>query len=85
MGEEASFIAICDGENIIPLASSQDHKAALDNDLGPNTGGMGAYSPAPVLDESSYGAVLDTVLYPLVNALKEDGVSYTGAWFMPGS
>jgi phosphoribosylamine---glycine ligase len=49
MGEEASFIAICDGEHIIPLASSQDHKPALDNDLGPNTGGMGAYSPAPVL------------------------------------
>lgn len=78
VGEEASFIAICDGENIIPLASSQDHKPALDNDLGPNTGGMGAYSPAPVLDESSYGAVLETVLYPLIHALKKDGIVYRG-------
>lgn len=77
-GEEASFIAICDGEHIVPLASSQDHKPAYDGDLGPNTGGMGAYSPAPVLDEDAYGRVLDTILYPLVRALKERGITYRG-------
>ncbi len=78
IGEEASFIAICDGEHIIPLASSQDHKPALDNDQGPNTGGMGAYSPAPVLDESSYGEVLDKILYPLIHTMKNDGIVYRG-------
>jgi phosphoribosylamine---glycine ligase len=81
MGEEASFIAICDGEHIIPLASSQDHKAALDNDLGPNTGGMGAYSPAPVLGEAACGAVLDTILYPLVRALRKEGITYKGVLY----
>jgi phosphoribosylamine--glycine ligase len=77
-GEEASFIAICDGEHIVPLASSQDHKPAFDNDQGPNTGGMGAYSPAPVLDEASCGRVLDRVLYPLVRAMKQEGITYRG-------
>ncbi|HOO46515.1 MAG TPA: phosphoribosylamine--glycine ligase [Deltaproteobacteria bacterium] len=78
LGEEASFIAVCDGENIIPLASSQDHKPAYDNDKGPNTGGMGAYSPAPVLDEDTYSNVLDTILYPLVYGLKKQGITYRG-------
>jgi len=78
IGEEASFIAICDGEHIIPLASSQDHKPVFDNDLGPNTGGMGAYSPAPVLDENTYAHVLDTILYPLVKGLKNQGITYRG-------
>jgi phosphoribosylamine---glycine ligase len=81
MGEEASFIAICDGEHIVPLASSQDHKPAYDGDLGPNTGGMGAYSPAPVLDEAAYGRVLDTILYPLVRTLKEQGITYRGVLY----
>jgi phosphoribosylamine---glycine ligase len=81
MGEEASFIAICDGEHIIPLASSQDHKAAYDGDQGPNTGGMGAYSPAPVLGDDAYGQVLDTILYPLVRALKKDGIVYKGVLY----
>ncbi|MBN2298996.1 MAG: phosphoribosylamine--glycine ligase [Deltaproteobacteria bacterium] len=78
VGEEASFIAICDGEHIVPLASSQDHKPAYDNDQGPNTGGMGAYSPAPVLDENTYAHVLDTILYPLVHGLRKQGITYRG-------
>jgi len=77
-GEEASFIAICDGEHILPLASSQDHKAAFDNDQGPNTGGMGAYSPAPVVDQAVHDAVLERVLYPLVKGLKDRGIVYRG-------
>jgi len=81
VGEEASFIAICDGEHIVPLASSQDHKPAYDGDLGPNTGGMGAYSPAPVLDENAYGRVLDTILYPLVRVLRERGITYKGVLY----
>ena len=78
IGEEASFIAICDGENIVPLASSQDHKPVFDNDEGPNTGGMGAYSPAPVVDNKIFGDVLDKVLYPLVRGLKKKGIIYKG-------
>jgi phosphoribosylamine--glycine ligase len=78
IGEEASFIAICDGENIVPLASSQDHKPVFDNDEGPNTGGMGAYSPAPVVDDKLFGEVMDKVLYPLVKGLKKKGIIYKG-------
>jgi len=78
IGEEASFIAICDGENIVPLASSQDHKPVFDNDEGPNTGGMGAYSPAPVVDEKIFGNVMENVLYPLVRGLKKKGIIYKG-------
>jgi phosphoribosylamine---glycine ligase len=78
IGEEASFIAICDGKNIIPLASSQDHKPVFDNDEGPNTGGMGAYSPAPVVDDKIFSDVMDKVLYPLVNGLRKKGIIYKG-------
>jgi phosphoribosylamine--glycine ligase len=78
IGEEASFIALCDGEHILPLASSQDHKAALDNDEGPNTGGMGAYSPAPVIDSSLHDSVMEKILYPLVKGLKGKGITYRG-------
>lgn len=81
IGEEASFIAICDGKNIVPLASSQDHKPALDNDEGPNTGGMGAYSPAPVLDRETSESVLDTILYPLVAGLRKQGITYRGVLY----
>lgn len=77
-GEEASFIAICDGEHILPLASSQDHKAAFDNDQGSNTGGMGAYSPAPVVDQAVHDAVMERVLYPLVKGLKARDIVYRG-------
>jgi len=78
IGEEASFLAICDGEIVLPLASSQDHKAVFDGDTGPNTGGMGAYSPAPVLDEASYQLVMERVLYPLVKGLKSQGITFKG-------
>jgi phosphoribosylamine--glycine ligase len=77
-GEEASFIAITDGSHIIPMASSQDHKRAFDNDEGPNTGGMGAYSPAPVVDSQIHGRVMDEVLYPLIAGLKKKGIIYKG-------
>lgn len=80
-GEEASFIAVCDGEHIVPLASSQDHKPAFDNDRGPNTGGMGAYSPAPVLDGASCERVMETILYPLVRAMKQEGITYQGVLY----
>ncbi len=77
-GQEASFIAISDGENILPMASSQDHKPVYDGDKGPNTGGMGAYSPTPVVDERVYAMVMEDVLYPLVRGMKEIGAPYRG-------
>ncbi|HVN71482.1 MAG TPA: phosphoribosylamine--glycine ligase [Desulfomonilia bacterium] len=77
-GEEASFIAVCDGENVLPLASSQDHKRVFDNDEGPNTGGMGAYSPAPVVDDAVTGAVMERILNPLVSGLRKQGIIYKG-------
>jgi phosphoribosylamine--glycine ligase len=77
-GEEASFIAICDGENVLPLASSQDHKRVFDNDAGPNTGGMGAYSPAPVVDDAVASVVMEKILNPLVAGLKKQGITYKG-------
>ena len=66
-GEEASFIVMADGRNILPLATSQDHKAAFEGDSGPNTGGMGAYSPAPVIDEDMHRRVMDEVIRPTVS------------------
>ena len=77
-GEEASFIAIVDGDTILPLASSQDHKARDDGDLGPNTGGMGAYSPAPVLDASVAERVMTQVMRPVVDGMAADGHPYVG-------
>ncbi|MGO9145919.1 MAG: phosphoribosylamine--glycine ligase [Desulfomonilia bacterium] len=77
-GEEASFIAICDGENVLPLASSQDHKRVFDNDEGPNTGGMGAYSPAPVVDDTVTDAVMGKILNPLARGLKKQDITYRG-------
>jgi phosphoribosylamine--glycine ligase len=77
-GEEASFIVIADGTNILPLASSQDHKAAGDGDTGPNTGGMGAYSPAPVLDESMHEKAMRQVIEPTIRGLSDDGAPFTG-------
>ena len=80
-GEEASFIAICDGENVLPLASSQDHKRVFDHDEGPNTGGMGAYSPAPIVDDAMTSAVMEKILYPLVAGLKKQGITYKGVLY----
>ena len=77
-GEEASFIALVDGEHVLPLASSQDHKARDDGDRGPNTGGMGAYSPAPVLDAEVEARVMNEVMHPVVRALRDNGTPYRG-------
>ena len=77
-GEEASFIAIVDGRDILPMASSQDHKARDDGDTGPNTGGMGAYSPAPVVDSSMHERIMREVMLPTVNALADEGIRYRG-------
>jgi len=77
-GEEASFIVMVDGSHILPLATSQDHKARDNGDLGPNTGGMGAYSPAPVVTANVFNAAMKQVIEPTVKAMAEEGNSYTG-------
>ncbi len=77
-GEEASFIAMVDGAHVLPLATSQDHKRRDDGDLGPNTGGMGAYSPAPVVTPRVHERVMNEVMWPTVRALAAEGTPYTG-------
>ena len=77
-GEEASFIVLCDGEHALPLATSQDHKRLLDADAGPNTGGMGAYSPAPVVTDAVYERAMREVIYPTLDGMKADGIVFTG-------
>ena len=77
-GEEASFIAIVGGGRVLPLASSQDHKAAYDGDSGPNTGGMGAYSPAPVVDADVHARIMREIIEPTVAGLASEGIDYTG-------
>ena len=77
-GEEASFIVMADGEHILPLATSQDHKARDEGDLGPNTGGMGAYSPAPVIDDELHERAMETVIRPTIRGMAEQGMSFTG-------
>ncbi|MBI4194534.1 MAG: phosphoribosylamine--glycine ligase, partial [Betaproteobacteria bacterium] len=77
-GEEASFIVLSDGRNTLPLASSQDHKRLRDGDLGPNTGGMGAYSPAPVVTPGMHAKVMREVILPAIGGMEEDGVPYIG-------
>ncbi|ADU92057.1 phosphoribosylamine--glycine ligase [Taylorella equigenitalis] len=77
-GEEASFIVMVDGNNILPLASSQDHKRLLDADKGPNTGGMGAYSPAPIVSDVIHNRVMNEIIRPTIDGLKADGIKYTG-------
>jgi phosphoribosylamine--glycine ligase len=81
VGEEASFFALCDGESAIPLASAQDHKRVFDGDKGPNTGGMGAYSPAPVMTEEMNARVMDEIITPTVRALARLGAPYKGVLF----
>lgn len=77
-GEEASFIVMVDGKNILALATSQDHKRLLDGDLGPNTGGMGAYSPAPVVTPTIHAKVMREIIKPTVEGMAADGIPYTG-------
>ena len=77
-GEEASFIVMVDGKNILPMASSQDHKARDNGDAGPNTGGMGAYSPAPVVTPTMHDHIMDQVIRPTVEGMASEGVPYTG-------
>jgi len=77
-GEEVSFIALCDGKTIMPLASSQDHKRIFDCDKGPNTGGMGAYSPAPVVDSSLHEKIVKQVMEPAIKTMKKRGTPFKG-------
>jgi phosphoribosylamine--glycine ligase len=77
-GEEASFIVMVDGKNVLPLATSQDHKRLLDRDHGPNTGGMGAYSPAPVVTPTIHARAMREVILPVVRGMEAEGVTYTG-------
>jgi phosphoribosylamine--glycine ligase len=81
-GEEASFMVLSDGDHILPLASSQDHKRVFDNDKGPNTGGMGAYSPPPVLTSTMHQRVLDEILKPLLVGLNNKGIRYRGVIYV---
>ena len=78
VGEEASFIVLCDGRNVTALATSQDHKRLIDNDQGPNTGGMGAYSPAPVVTPEVHARAMREVILPTIRGMEKDGIPYTG-------
>ena len=77
-GEEASFIVMCDGKNVVSLATSQDHKRLLDDDEGPNTGGMGAYSPAPVVTPNVHARVLKEIIHPTIAGMAKEGIVFTG-------
>jgi len=80
-GEEVSFLCLCDGEDVLPLPSAQDHKAAFDGDAGPNTGGMGAYSPAPILPDHHLERMADLVVRPVVRTMAERGHPFTGVLY----
>ncbi|MEW6380631.1 MAG: phosphoribosylamine--glycine ligase [bacterium] len=80
-GEEASFLALTDGHTILPLASSQDHKTVFDNDRGPNTGGMGAYSPAPVITEEMHQKIMSRIMVPAIEGLARLGITYRGVLY----
>jgi len=77
-GEEASFIVMCDGKNVLPLATSQDHKRLLDADQGPNTGGMGAYSPAPIVTPQVHSRAMREIILPTIRGMEADGITFTG-------
>ncbi|HQS30922.1 phosphoribosylamine--glycine ligase [Polaromonas sp.] len=77
-GEEASFIVMCDGKNVAAMATSQDHKRLLDGDQGPNTGGMGAYSPAPVVTPEVHARAMREIILPTIKGMEKDGITYTG-------
>jgi phosphoribosylamine--glycine ligase len=78
LGEEASFMVFTDGETIVPMVSSQDHKRVFDGDAGPNTGGMGAYSPAPIITPEFEKEIVDTIMRPVIEGMKSDGIKYKG-------
>ena len=80
-GEEASFLAFTDGETVLPLPTSQDHKPIFDNDRGPNTGGMGAYSPAPVVNEKVHREVMEKIMIPTVRGMAQEGRKYRGVLY----
>ena len=77
-GEEASFIVMCDGKNVVVMATSQDHKRLLDGDQGPNTGGMGAYSPAPVVTPDVHARAMREIILPTIKGMEKDGITFTG-------
>jgi phosphoribosylamine--glycine ligase len=81
VGEEASYIAFTDGKTILPMASSQDHKPIFDEDQGPNTGGMGAYSPAPVVTEEVHERIIEKILRPIIYGMEEEGRTYKGVLY----
>ena len=82
IGEEASFFVFTDGKNFVPLQSSQDHKSVYDGDEGPNTGGMGAYSPAPIVNEKIRKKIIDSIVKPTINAMKSEGILYKGILYI---
>jgi len=81
VGEEASFFALCDGRNALPLATAQDHKTAFDGDMGPNTGGMGAYSPAPVMTDEMCQKTMERIILPTMRAMEQDGRPFKGVLY----
>jgi phosphoribosylamine--glycine ligase len=81
VGEEMSFFALCDGEHVLPLIAAQDHKRAFDNDKGPNTGGMGAYSPAPIFDAAMQKRTMDEIILPTARAMAADGMPFKGVFY----
>jgi len=81
IGEEASFFALCDGTNAISFATAQDHKAVYDGDKGPNTGGMGAYSPAPIVDDAMHAVVMREIINPTMKTMKDMGTPFTGVLY----
>ena len=81
VGEEMSFFALCDGEHVLPLIAAQDHKRAFDNDKGPNTGGMGAYSPAPIFDAAMQKRTMDEIILPTARAMAADGTPFKGVLY----
>ena len=78
LGEEVSILALSDGQTILPLASSQDHKRAYDHDRGPNTGGMGAYSPCPFVSEEKFNEIIDLAIRPMIKGMASEGIPYRG-------
>ncbi|MCX5686568.1 MAG: phosphoribosylamine--glycine ligase, partial [Candidatus Omnitrophica bacterium] len=81
IGEEASIIVVCDGKNAVAMASSQDHKRVFDSDKGPNTGGMGAYSPAPIITDNLFKEIMNKVIFPVIKTLAKNGKPYKGALY----